>query len=66
MHETTGSSTKGWDAAVLAAIAEARKEVEGAIVGFEVVRLGGDSSARRIRSYRATVRVAYRDRMTGP
>ncbi len=61
MHEASGSSTKGWDAAVLDAIARARSELAGEVIGFEVVRLAGKASARRIRSYRATVRVAYRD-----
>jgi flavin-binding protein dodecin len=66
MHEATGLSPKSWDAAVLAAIADARKEIEGEIIGFEVVRLAGDAGPRSIRTYRASVRVAYRDRVVGP
>jgi len=66
MHEATGTSRTDWDAAILAAIAEARKELEGEIIGFEVVRFAGDAGPRSIRGYRATVRVAYRERVTGP
>ena len=66
MHEATGISRTDWDAAVLAAIGEARKELEGEIIGFEVVRFAGDVGPRSIRTYRATVRVAYRERVSGP
>lgn len=66
MHEASGESTRGWDAAILAAVAQGRTEVKGEIVGFEVVRLGGEPGTRSIRRFRATVRVAYRDRITGP
>ncbi len=66
MHELSGSSTQSWDAAVLDAIAHARTEIDGDVVGFEVVRVGGEVTASRIRAYRATVRVVYRDKVTGP
>lgn len=66
LHEATGVSPKGWDGAILAAIAAAKKEIEGDVVGFEVVRFAGDAGPRSIRAYRATVRVAYWDRVTSP
>lgn len=66
LHEATGLSPKGWEGAVLAAIAQARTEVEGEIVGFEVVRFGGEADARTIQSYRAVIRVAYREAVSGP
>ena len=66
MHDATGSSTKGWEDAILDAIAQARKEVDGEVIGFEVVRFAGETGANKIRGYRATVRVAYRDRVAGP
>lgn len=65
-HEATGSSTKSWDRAVRDALARGAKEAGGKVIGFEVTKLAGESSGRRIRSYRATVRVAYRDRVSGP
>lgn len=66
MHEANGSSTKGWDAAVLAAVALARKDLLGEVIGFEVVRLAGSLNATGIHTYRAIVRVAYREKVSGP
>ena len=64
-EESTGSSREGWDAAILDAVATAKKRASD-VVGFEVVRLQGELSRGRIRTYRATVRVAYRERVVGP
>ena len=67
MHEATGSARQSWTAAVRAAIDQARTEIDdGDVIGFEVVRFAGDVAGRAIRSYRATVRVAYRERATPP
>ncbi|TMD62172.1 MAG: hypothetical protein E6I87_00465 [Chloroflexi bacterium] len=67
MHEASGTARQSWTAAVRAAIAQARKEIEGnEVIGFEVVRFAGDTTGRSIRAYRATVRVAYRDRVLPP
>jgi flavin-binding protein dodecin len=66
MHETNGSSAKSWDAAVLAAVALARKDLSGEVIGFEVVRLAGSVNAKGIHTYRAIVRVAYREKVSGP
>lgn len=66
MHEANGSSTQGWDAAVLAAVALARKDLGGEVIGFEVMRLAGGVNAKGIHTYRAIVRVAYREKVSGP
>jgi flavin-binding protein dodecin len=67
MHEVSGTAREGWTAAVRAAIDQARKEIDGSeVIGFEVVRFAGDTTGRSIRAYRATVRVAYRDRAIPP
>jgi len=57
--EATGSSPDGWDAAVADAVASA-KTAAPAPVGVEVVKLWGELDARRrIRTYRASVKIAY-------
>jgi flavin-binding protein dodecin len=67
MHEATGSARQSWSAAVRAAIDQARTEIDGNdVIGFEVMRFAGDVSGKAIRAYRATVRVAYRERAVPP
>ncbi|OLC58239.1 MAG: hypothetical protein AUH85_01255 [Chloroflexi bacterium 13_1_40CM_4_68_4] len=67
MHEASGSARESWTAAVRAAINQARKEIDDTeVIGFEVVRFAGDTTGRSIRAYRATVRVAYRERAIPP
>jgi flavin-binding protein dodecin len=67
MHEASGAARASWTAAVRAAIAQARKEIESNdVIGFEVLRFAGDVSRGAIRGYRATVRVAYRERAVPP
>lgn len=67
MHEATASARDSWSAAVLAAIDEARTQIDGhEVIGFEVVRFAGDVRGRTISGYRATVRVAYRESAKPP
>jgi flavin-binding protein dodecin len=67
LHEVTGTARASWTAAVRAAVDQARTEIDSKdVIGFEVVRFGGDISGRAIREYRATVRVAYREPATAP
>ena len=67
MHEVSATARRGWEAAVRAAVAAARKEIAGSeVIGFEVVRFAGDIAGRGIQTYRATVRVAYRERAAPP
>lgn len=64
--ESTGSSGRSWDAAVVDAVKAAGEEAARPI-GVEVVRLWADLDARkRLRTYRATVRVAYRQALAAP
>lgn len=65
VHELTGSSRASWDAAVRDAIAQGRKEHKD-VVSVEVVRLSGEVVQGRIRAYRATVRLAYRQPVSPP
>jgi flavin-binding protein dodecin len=61
--EATGSSSRSWDAAVTEAVKGAKDDAPDPIA-VEVVRLWADLDARRrLRTYRATVKVAYRQRV---
>ncbi len=66
IHETVGSSTRSWDAAVTDAVRSAKDDAPGP-VAVEVGRLWADlDPSRRIRLYRAAVRIAYRQRIIAP
>jgi len=61
--EATGESPRSWDAAVGAAVkASDAKDV----VGVEVLRMWAEWDGRRLSRYRATVKVAYRQRLAAP
>ena len=61
--EATGSSPRGWDIAVAAAVkaSEVRDPV-----GVEVTRFWGEWAGRKIGRYHVTVKVAYRQRLKVP
>ncbi|MBU6423025.1 MAG: dodecin domain-containing protein [Chloroflexota bacterium] len=64
--EATGSSRRGWSAAVAEAVRSSRGEAPRPVVA-EVSRLWADLDARGgIRQYRASVKVAYPQRLVGP
>ena len=56
--EATGTSTKGWDAAVLAAVKAAKVKTP---VGVEVGRLWAEIDGPKLSRYHASVKVAYRE-----
>ena len=63
--ETAGSSTKSWDAAVADALRSAEEQAADPIA-VEVVRLWADVGARRrLATYRAAVKIAYREPLVG-
>jgi flavin-binding protein dodecin len=55
--EATGTSPRGWEAAVAAAVKAS--DVAG-IIGVEVSRLWAEWDGRKLSRYHATVKVAYR------
>lgn len=61
--EATGSSPRGWEAAVAAAVKGS--EVTDPI-GVEVARLWAEWDGRRLSRYHATVKVAYRQALKAP
>ena len=62
--EATGTSPRGWDAAIAAAVKAA--DVAGPI-GVEVGRLWADlGGGRGLRRYHAAVKVAYRQLLKTP
>lgn len=61
--EATGNSTKGWDAAVLAAVKAAKVKVP---VGVEVGRLWAELDGQKLSRYHAAVKVAYREAQRSP
>jgi flavin-binding protein dodecin len=65
IHEATGSSKTGWDAALKAAIKEARADVTDPIA-VEITRQWADLSARGITRYHASVKIAYRQPIAEP
>jgi flavin-binding protein dodecin len=64
IHETTGVSKRGWDAALNAAVKSAREEVEP--IAVEITRQWADLGARGITSYHVSVKVAYRQALAPP
>jgi flavin-binding protein dodecin len=63
LTEASGSSPKGWEAAVSAAVKSSDVE---APVGVEVSRLWADWGSGKLTRYHATVKVAYRQRLKAP
>ncbi len=61
--EATGSSPRGWEVAVAAAVKAS--EIRD-VVGVEVTRFWGEWGGRRIRRYHVTVKVAYRQALKAP
>ena len=64
IHETAGTATSGWDAALKAAVKSARAEVEP--IAVELVRQWADVSPRGIARYHVSVKVAYRQPLAAP
>jgi flavin-binding protein dodecin len=64
IHEATGVAKSGWDAALKAAVKNAREEVEP--IAVEITRQWADVTARGIASYHVSVKVAYRQPMAPP
>lgn len=56
--EIVGNSSKGWEDAARAAVAEAAETVKG-ISGVEVVDMTAKVAAGKITEYRATVKIAF-------
>jgi flavin-binding protein dodecin len=64
--EAAGSSARSWDAAVTDAVRGASEDAADPI-GVEVIRLWADLDGRkRLRTYRAAVKVSYSQAMTPP
>lgn len=63
--EANGSSTRGWEAAVAAAVRSVRDEVS-APLAVEVARLSADLDRGRPRTYRVAVKIAYRQPLGRP
>ncbi|CAN5131036.1 hypothetical protein BH18CHL2_BH18CHL2_11170 [soil metagenome] len=63
--EASGSSAESWEGAVADAVRSVRREVR-APLGVEIARQWADLEAGRIRTYRAAVRVAYRQELKPP
>ncbi len=57
--EATGSSPRGWEAAVAAAVRSVRSEVPRPI-GVEVARLWADLDGAKLTRFHASVKIAYR------
>ena len=65
IHETTGVAKTGWDAALKAAVKDARAEV-GEPIAVEISRQWADLTARGIARYHVSVKVAYRQAIAPP
>jgi len=65
LHDTTGVAKTGWDAALRAAVKDARAEV-GEPIAVEITRQWADLGARGITSYHVNVKVAYRQPIQPP
>ena len=65
LHDTTGVAKGGWDAALRAAVKDARAEV-GDPIAVEITRQWADLGARGITSYHVNVKVAYRQPFRPP
>ncbi len=61
--EASGSSTRSWNAAVVAAVKAS--DIRDPI-GVEVARLWADLKGARFRMYHASVKVAYRQSLAPP
>ena len=60
--EATGSSPRGWEAAVAAAVRSVREEAPDPL-GVEVARHGADLDGARLSRFHASVKVAYRQEL---
>lgn len=63
--DATGSSSEGWEEAVVDAVRSVRKEVS-APIGVEVSRQWADLESGRVVTYRVAARIAYRQALKGP
>ena len=63
--EAHGAARSGWEAAVKAAVKSVAAEAQDPIA-VEVGRLWADLEGQTIRTYRATVKVAYRQAIAPP
>ena len=63
LTEATGASSRGWEAAVAAAVKGS--DVKDP-VGVEVSRMWAEWDGRRLSRYHATVKVAYRQSLKSP
>jgi hypothetical protein len=60
--EATGTSPRGWEAAVTAAVRSSDVDP----IGVEVQRLWAEWNGRRLSRFHATVKVAYRQELKSP
>ncbi|MDQ2952553.1 MAG: dodecin domain-containing protein [Chloroflexota bacterium] len=58
--DATGSSPRGWEAAVAAAV---RASDVSAPIGVEVTRMWAEWDGRKLSKYHVTVKVAYRQKL---
>jgi flavin-binding protein dodecin len=65
IHESIGTARTGWDAALKAAVKDARAEIEEPIA-VEISRQWADLGPRGITSYHVSVKVAYRQALAAP
>jgi len=63
LSEATGSSSRGWEDAVAAAVKASDVKTP---VGVEVARLWADWDRGRLSRFHATVKVAYRQALKAP
>jgi flavin-binding protein dodecin len=63
LSESTGSSSRGWEDAVTAAVKASDVKVP---VGVEVSRLWADWERGKLSRFHATVKVAYRQALKAP
>lgn len=65
LHEASGSSRSGWDAAVKVAVKAARTEVDDPIA-VEIARQWADLGPKGITTFHVNVKVAYRQALAAP
>ena len=58
--DATGSSPRGWEAAVAAAV---KASEVSAPIGVEVTRIWAEWDGRKLSKYHVTVKIAYRQRL---
>ena len=63
LTEATGSSTRGWEGAVAAAVKASKVRSP---VGVEVSRLWADWDIGKLSRFHATVKIAYRQALKAP